>query len=55
MRANEYTSTLLGLMIFLGWTAAVPAMDQVTFRHKGREMTESGRVLISAEDGGLLL
>jgi hypothetical protein len=47
--------TLLCLIIFLGWTAAVPAMDQVTFRHKGREMTESGRVLITAEDGGLLL
>jgi hypothetical protein len=39
----------------LGWTAAVPAMDQATFRHKGREMTERGRVLVTAEDGGLLL
>jgi hypothetical protein len=47
--------TLLCVIIFLGWTAAVPAMDQVTFRHKGREMTERGRVLITAEDGGLLL
>jgi hypothetical protein len=47
--------TLLCLTIFLGWTAAVPAMDQVTFRHKGREMTLSGRVVIDAQDGGLLL
>lgn len=47
--------TLLGLIIFLGWTAAAQGMDQITFRHKGREMTESGRVLITAEDGGLLL
>ena len=43
------------MMIFLGWSAAVPAMDQVTFRHKGREMIVSGRVLIDAQDGGFLL
>ena len=55
MRAMNIRRTLLGLMIFLGWTAAADAMDQVTFRHKGREMTESGRVLVTAEDGGLLL
>jgi hypothetical protein len=47
--------SLLCLIIFLGWSAAVPAMDQVTFRHKGRETNLSGRVLITAEDGGLLL
>jgi hypothetical protein len=55
MTAMNFPRTLLCLTIFLGWTAAVPAMDQVTFRHKGREITESGRVLVTAEDGGLLL
>ncbi len=55
MTSMNLPRTLLCLTIFLGWTAAVLAMDQVTFRHKDREMTLSGRVLITAEDGGLLL
>ncbi len=55
MATVKFHRTLLCFTILLGWTAAVPAMDQVTFRHKGREMTESGRVLINAQDGGLLL
>jgi hypothetical protein len=30
-------------------------MDQVTFRRKGKEMEVTGKVLLSAQDGGLLL
>lgn len=47
--------TLFSAAIFLGWTVAVWGMDQVTFRHNGREITLSGRLLITAQDGGLLL
>ncbi|MGD0383234.1 MAG: DUF1570 domain-containing protein [Thermoguttaceae bacterium] len=47
--------TLFSAVIFLGWTVAVWGMDQVTFRHHGREITLSGRLLITAQDGGLLL
>lgn len=47
--------SLICIVIFVGCTTMVSAMDQVTFRHKGREMTESGRLLVTAQDGGLLL
>ncbi len=47
--------TLLCCVFLLGWTAMVWAMDHVTFRRGGREMSESGRLLITAQDGGLLL
>jgi len=47
--------TLFCVMLFLCGTALVSAMDQVVFRHAGREINESGRLLITAQDGGLLL
>ncbi|MGD0517709.1 MAG: DUF1570 domain-containing protein [Thermoguttaceae bacterium] len=47
--------TLFSAAIFLGWTVAAWGMDQVVLRHEGREITLSGRLLITAEDGGLLL
>ena len=55
MIASHIRRILLVLAVFVGATAAAQAMDRITFRVKGREMTEAGRVLVSAEDGGLLL
>jgi hypothetical protein len=55
MSATQIGRNLLVLAVFVGSTAAAEAMDRVTFRVKGRDMTETGRVLVSAEDGGLLL
>lgn len=47
--------TLFCISILLGWTAAISAMDQIAFRRDGRETSESGRLLVEAQDGGLLL
>jgi hypothetical protein len=55
MSAIHIRRSLLALAVFAGSAAAALAMDRVTFRLKGREMTETGRVLVSAQDGGLLL
>jgi hypothetical protein len=55
MTPTNIHRTLICITIFFGLTAVVSAIDQVTFRHKGREITESGRLLVTAQDGGLLL
>ena len=39
----------------LAWTAPVPAMDQVTLRRDGKTLEATGRVLITGQDGGLVL
>jgi hypothetical protein len=38
----------------LGLTGLASAMDEVDFRRDGRELHESGRLLVTAQDGGLL-
>jgi hypothetical protein len=46
---------LLCCLVALCSVVSVSAMDHVTFRSGGREMDETGRLLVTAQDGGLLL
>jgi hypothetical protein len=43
------------LLIVLTTPASLWALEHVTLRHEGREQTVSGQVVVTAEDGGLLL
>jgi hypothetical protein len=43
------------LLIVLAMPASLWALEHVTLRHEGREQTVSGQVVVTAEDGGLLL
>jgi hypothetical protein len=41
--------------IVLAWAAAAPALERVTLRRDATEQQLAGRVLVEAQDGGLLL
>lgn len=45
----------IGLWIGLAWTRPAAALDHVTVRQQGKQVKVSGRVLVSAQDGGVLL
>src|SRR5260221_7574385 len=42
-------------LIALCTPSSVGALEHVTFRHDGKEQTVSGQVVVTAQDGGLLL
>jgi len=45
---------LLGLLVLSAQVEVAHALDQVTFRHLGRPLSVDGKVLVEAQDGGLL-
>jgi hypothetical protein len=55
MMASKTNRALLYLGFLLCMAAMASAMDHVTFRRDGREIQQSGRLLVEAQDGGLLL
>ena len=48
-------SWLSAVVVALSFVSLASAMDQVTFRHDGKTIDVTGKVLITARDGGLLL
>ena len=43
------------IILCLGWTATALGLDHVTLRHDGQTIKVEGRVLVTAEDGGMLV
>jgi hypothetical protein len=41
--------------IWLGLAGVAPALDHVIFVHDGKENRVSGRIVVKAQDGGLML
>jgi len=48
-------SIALGLVVCLGTASPSSAIDEVLFRRDGKERQVSGRVVVEAQDGGVLL
>jgi hypothetical protein len=46
---------LIFILLLLGGSALVSGMDNVTFLRDGKEVRQSGQVLVTSQDGGLLL
>ena len=46
---------LILIVLCLGWPDRAPAVDHVTLRRGGKEIRVDGRLLVTAQDGGLLL
>ena len=54
MKTKSITLLVLSLLFLFGVSLA-SAVDQITFRRDGKEQQISGRLLVEAQDGGLLL
>lgn len=46
---------ILSWLLIILWPALAWSVDEVTFRKNGREIQELGKLLVTAQDGGLLL
>jgi hypothetical protein len=46
---------IVSLVIFFSGSAGVSAIDRIAFRRDGKEQQVGGRLLVTAQDGGLLL
>jgi hypothetical protein len=52
---NRTPILLILLEIFFSSVTGISAMDRITFRRDGKEQQVTGRLLVTAQDGGLLL
>src|SRR3972149_1521792 len=55
MMATNLPRSLACIALLFCTAALASAMDHVAFRREGKETQESGRLLVEAQDGGLLL
>jgi len=55
MRASRPLRLLMATVLLVATFVAAMAADRVTFRHRGKTLEVEGRVLVTAEDGGLLV
>lgn len=47
--------TSVALLTALCWCAAARAVERVTFQHDGQEQSVAGKLLVTAEDGGVMV
>ncbi len=53
--SRQVVRTSVLLFLCLGWTATATGLDYVTLRRDGQTVRVEGRVLVTAEDGGILV
>jgi hypothetical protein len=55
MRSMRRQVVLLLGLLCVAWAGSAPALDHVALKRGGKAVTLAGRVLVTAEDGGLLV